>query len=152
MKLQNPDGSFSTDWFEGLSDSGKDADKLKTTGHILEWLAYSMPTDQLHDPQIDAAVDFLVDVMLDVPKNKFGVGPMDVGPKGHALRALRLYETAMFGESSNHQKFASDENIIRDFNIAQQALAHQEKYLDRIGSRQKREPGQLRQRGIFRRK
>ena len=152
LKLQNKDGSFSTDWFVGLSDSGKNADKLKTTGHILEWLVFSMTPEQLQDPQIDDAVDFLAEVMVDAPKNKIGVGPRDVGPKGHALRALRLYETTVFGESSDHHKFASDENIIRDFSIAQQALAHQQKYLDRVGSREKREPVQTRYRSIFRRR
>ena len=152
MKLQNRDGSFSTDWFVGLSDSGKNADKIRTTGHILEWLAFSMTPEQLQDPQIDDAVDFLAEVMVDVPKNKIGVGPRDVGPKGHALRALRLYETTVFGESSDHHKFASNENIIRDFSVAQQALAHQQKYLDRVGNPDKREPAQTRYRSIFRRR
>jgi len=152
MELQNPDGSFSTDWFEGLSNSGTKTKKISTTGHILEWLIFSMPADQLNDPIIDDAIDYLVDAMLEVPKNQYGVGPKTVGPKGHALRSLRLYEIAMYGESSDYHQTVSDENAIRDFNIAQQALAHQEEYLQRIGNRQKREPGPVRSRGIFRRR
>ena len=100
----------------------------------------------------DDEIDYLVDAMLEVPKNQYGVGPKTVGPKGHALRSLRLYEIAMYGESSDYHQTVSDENAIRDFNIAQQALAHQEEYLQRIGNRQKREPGPVRSRGIFRRR
>ncbi len=152
LKLQNRDGSFSTDWFEGLRDSGKNADKLKTTGHILEWMTYSMSAEELQNPKIDSAIDFLADVMLDAPKKKYGVGPMDVGPKGHALRALRLYDIVMFDGAADYKNTVSDENIIRDFNSAQQALAHQEEYLERLGNRQKREPSQSRPWGIFRRR
>ncbi len=40
--LQNPDGSFSTDWFEGRANEPNMERKVQTTGHILEWLIFTL--------------------------------------------------------------------------------------------------------------
>src|SRR5690606_19525961 len=41
--LQNRDGSFSSDWFRRRADWGGLDRKFQTTGHILEWLVFSLP-------------------------------------------------------------------------------------------------------------
>ncbi len=51
LTLQNRDGSFSTDWFRGRANSGPLDRKLQTTGHVLEWLVYSVPDEMLYDAQ-----------------------------------------------------------------------------------------------------
>lgn len=91
-KLQNRDGSFSTEWFAGRADSQDDNRKIQTTGHMLEWLVYSLPDDQLQDPRLVAAVNCLNEIMWRNRNNK-----LEIGPQGHALHALILYQQRLYG-------------------------------------------------------
>ncbi len=91
-QLQNRDGSFSTDWFEGKADNGATDRKLQTSGHIMEWLVFNSTEQQLQDERIVRGITFLT--------NTLGSGrgsSWEVGPKGHALRALSLYHRRAFG-------------------------------------------------------
>jgi hypothetical protein len=45
FKLQNADGSFSTNWFASRGDHQDLDRRLNTTGHTLEWLVYSLPQE-----------------------------------------------------------------------------------------------------------
>ncbi|HEX4149821.1 MAG TPA: hypothetical protein VHY20_12570, partial [Pirellulales bacterium] len=56
FKLQSADGSFSTDWFRSAASAPDLGRRLQTTGHTLEWLAYSLPTDELTEPRMVRAV------------------------------------------------------------------------------------------------
>jgi hypothetical protein len=47
FRLQNRDGSLSTSWFSGSGDDDDINRRIKTTGHILEWLCYSLSDEQL---------------------------------------------------------------------------------------------------------
>lgn len=91
LGLQNADGSFSTEWFWRKADSADDARKLDTTGHIFEWLAYSYPVDQLLDPRLQRAANRLADLLLASPQRDWEIGPL-----GHALHGLALYEERTF--------------------------------------------------------
>jgi hypothetical protein len=90
--LQNPDGSFSTDWFEGRANQSDMQRKLQTTGHILEWLVFVLPEDQLQSPRVVRAVEFLLYCLVDQRQVDW-----KIGPRGHALHALSLYEERLFG-------------------------------------------------------
>ncbi len=92
FELQNPDGSFSTNWFEGRG-ADPDRDKhLQTTGHILEWIVFSVRRESLQHEKIVAATEHLVDMLLKYPSH-----PWEIGPRGHALRSLALYDEFVFG-------------------------------------------------------
>ena len=92
FSLQNPDGSFSSDWFKKRANWG-DADRqIQTTGHILEWLVYSLPDEQMNDPRLVRSVAFLTNLMI---ANRYH--EWEEGPKGHAIRALNLYYQRAFG-------------------------------------------------------
>jgi hypothetical protein len=106
FKLQNTDGSFSTKFFAGRDNNPNLKARLYSTGHILEWLAYALPADRLHDPAVTASVDFLVDLMLEAPGHA-----LDVGPRGHALHALMMYEKRAFGTQTPYW----DTSLIREF-------------------------------------
>ncbi|MFM7073213.1 MAG: hypothetical protein ACKO38_15615 [Planctomycetota bacterium] len=95
FKLQNSDGSFSTNWFAGRGDSGEIKRHLETTGHMLEWLVCSLPSDQLDDPRVIQAVDHLTSVFEYGMRN--GV-KWEIGPRGHGLHALALYAERRFGD------------------------------------------------------
>ncbi len=92
MKLQNPDGSFSTRWFEGRGAEPDVERKVQTTGHIAEWLVFTLPDDHLRTDRIQSAVGFLADTIAAEPDRDW-----PIGPRGHALRALALYNQRVFG-------------------------------------------------------
>lgn len=89
--LQNPDGSFSTAWFV-RREARLDLDRrLQTTGHILEWLCFSLDDEQLRDPRVVRAVKYVTDLLL-VEKDH----AWEIGHLGHALHALQLYNERVF--------------------------------------------------------
>lgn len=92
FRLQNADGSFSTDWFAGRGDRDDIDRKLETTGHTLEWMVYSLPKERLTDERLVRAVNFLTELMW-----RYRGHEWEIGPRGHALRALALYDERLFG-------------------------------------------------------
>jgi hypothetical protein len=92
-KLQNRDGSFSTEWFKYPADREDDIDrKVQTTGHILEWLVGSLDQESLYDPRVVAATEFLARSLAREPSREWKIGPM-----GHALHALTIYQERAWG-------------------------------------------------------
>ena len=92
-KLQNRDGSFSTEWFKYPADRDDDIDrKIQTTGHILEWLVASLDQERLYEPRIVAATEFLASALAREPARDWKIGPL-----GHALHALNIYQERAWG-------------------------------------------------------
>ncbi|MBA2115126.1 hypothetical protein [Bremerella alba] len=92
FRIQNQDGSFSTNWFEGRG-MDRDVDRrIQTSGHILEFLIFSLPPEELTSPEIVKAVNYVTTILERNPKHDWSIGP-----KGHALHALVLYEQLVFG-------------------------------------------------------
>ncbi|MGC3971527.1 MAG: hypothetical protein QM775_30545 [Pirellulales bacterium] len=90
--LQNPDGSFSTAWFV-RREARNDIDRrMQTTGHILEWLAFSLSDEQLRDPRVVKAVKYVTDILLNEHYTQWEVGHL-----GHGLHALQIYNERVFG-------------------------------------------------------
>ncbi len=104
MTLQNPDGSFSTNWFESRGDDPDMDRKVQTSGHILEWLIYTLPEESMTDPRIVRGVNFLLSQIFDRRDHDWAIGP-----RGHSLRALALYDQKRFGAVLGEQRkrFAS---------------------------------------------
>jgi len=92
FKLQNADGSLSTNWFQGRGNWGGTERKLNTTGHTLEWLVYSLPREDLTDPRVVKAIRFLTDLMWENRHHS-----LEIGPQGHAIHALTMYDEYVFG-------------------------------------------------------
>ncbi len=91
-RLQNSDGSFSTDWFKG-SAADPDIDRrLKTTGHQLELLIYAGSEEQLNYYRTVRAVNYLANIMY---ANR--TRDWEAGPLGHAIHSLVLYDRLAFG-------------------------------------------------------
>jgi len=92
-KLQNRDGSFSTEWFKYPADREDDVDrKIQTTGHILEWLVASLDQERLYEPRVVAAAEFLCAALSSEPSRAWKLGPL-----GHALPALNIYQERAWG-------------------------------------------------------
>ena len=92
-KLQNRDGSFSTEWFKYMADRDDDIDrKIQTTGHILEWLVSSLDQNRLYESRVVAAAEFLCGALMSEPSREWKIGPL-----GHALHALNIYQERAWG-------------------------------------------------------
>ena len=92
-KLQNRDGSFSTEWFKYPADREDDIDrKIQTTGHILEWLVSSLDQQRLYEPRVVAAAEYLCGALQSEPSRAWKIGPL-----GHALHALNIYQERAWG-------------------------------------------------------
>lgn len=88
---QNGDGSFSTDWFK-RREARPDIDRrLQTTGHILEWMVYSVPDETLTDPRLVRAVNYLSGILAAEPRRQWEIGPL-----GHGIHALSMWEERLF--------------------------------------------------------
>jgi hypothetical protein len=85
-QLQNPDGSFSTSWYEGRANEPNEERKVQTTGHMLEWLMYTLSDEEIRSPRVGKSIDFLLSKILDKRDQKW-----PIGPRGHATRAVALY-------------------------------------------------------------
>jgi hypothetical protein len=105
--LQNPDGSFSTEWLMGRGNR-PDADrKVQTTGHILEWLAYELPEERLRKPNVTRAVRYLLSQIWDQREHDWAIGP-----RSHALRALVLYDQKLY-----HSKPGARRELLTDYRL-----------------------------------
>ncbi|MEC9094223.1 MAG: hypothetical protein VX438_16050 [Planctomycetota bacterium] len=95
FSMQNRDGSFSTDWFKRRQAQNNSQRRLQTTGHILEWLVFLATESELENPRLIKAVDYLSTLMWNERNTQWAVGP-----KGHAIRALRLFYERVLVEPS----------------------------------------------------
>ncbi len=89
--LQNPDGSFSTEWFVRKGDNPDVDRRLKTSGHILEWIGFSLPEQDLRDPRMIKAVDYVATILQKNDRHTWEIGPL-----GHGLHALAIYDRRVF--------------------------------------------------------
>jgi hypothetical protein len=101
FRLQNRDGSLSTAWFNGRGDESDINRRIKTTGHILEWMCYSLSDEELRDQRTIRAVTYLANLMYSNYNNEWEVGPMC-----HAIHALLLYDERVF-QPYDHPSFAA---------------------------------------------
>jgi len=102
FRLQNRDGSLSTQWFRGSGEEEDVNRRIKTTGHILEWLCYSLSDEQLREPQTVRAVTYLANLMYSNYDNEW-----EIGPRSHATHALLLYDQRVFQPYDKEGEMAS---------------------------------------------
>lgn len=101
-QLQNPDGSLSTNWYEGRGNEPNDERKVQTSGHMLEWLMYTLPDEEINQPRVSKGIEFLLTKIYDQRDKKW-----PIGPRGHATRAVALYNARIneiLGRSSEPTK------------------------------------------------
>ena len=114
FRLQNPDGSLSTSWFRGPGDEDDINRKIKTTGHILEWLCYSLSDEELRDQRTIHAVAFLANLMYSNYDNEW-----EIGPRSHATHALLLYDQRVFEPFDKESPVAAYQTTLKVANIHQ---------------------------------
>ncbi len=92
-ELQNPNGSFSANYFQRAGQSADLAKDLGSTGHVLEFLVIAMTDKQLAEPWVTRAVVHLCDLL----RKTQGVD-LECGALYHAAHGLVLYRQRVFGD------------------------------------------------------
>jgi hypothetical protein len=91
-ELQNPDGSFSTDFFRDRASVEDMERRMNTTGHIFEWLALALSDAELKEPWVQSAASRLAVMFQEIQ----GL-PMEGGTMYHAVHGLLLYSARVYG-------------------------------------------------------
>jgi hypothetical protein len=91
-KMQNPDSSFSTDYFKSSANVNDPHVRIGTTGHIVEWLSLAMTDDELKEVWMQEAVSALARMILDMSRDE-----IESGALYHAAHGLHLYHARVFG-------------------------------------------------------
>lgn len=99
FRMQNEDGSFHTAWFRVPDDSDDIDVRVRTSGHIFEWLAFSLSGEQLKSDTAVAAAEYLTELLATNRDHEWKIGPL-----GHALHGLVLYEQRVFKETSGDHR------------------------------------------------
>ncbi len=84
--LQNADGSFSADHYNGPKHTTDFSPRIAASGHILEWLMIGIPNQEMEREWLLRGVSAIA---RDLIENK--AAPADCGPLYHALHSLVLY-------------------------------------------------------------
>ena len=92
QRFQQPDGSFSTNYFSRPGTSADLALRINTTGHTLEFLALALPPERLSEPWVEQAVIQLCGLF-----KKTAPIPLECGSLYHAAHGLMEYRERRFG-------------------------------------------------------
>jgi hypothetical protein len=108
FNLQNADGSWG--YFLSARGSTKDpAAQLRSTAYVLEWLALSLPEEQLGDPRVAASVNCVVQG-LNTQRNRGSapnLPPREINSIARALHALSIYDER-FCQTADEAKPATE--------------------------------------------
>lgn len=94
-EFQQPDGSFSTNYFERPATSPEIANRIHSTGHTLEFIVLASSDEQLAQPWIARAALQLVE-LLELTQDE----PLECGALYHAVHGLQMYRNRRFGQRS----------------------------------------------------
>ncbi len=98
FSLENREGGWHPGFFALRGSSRDAAGSLRSTGHILEWLAFSLPEDRLSDPRVVKSVGYVADLLGGESSAGWSAAttPREIDSAAHALHALRLYDRRAF--------------------------------------------------------
>ena len=110
--LQNPDGSFSNEFYKGPGHTADVNKRFNTTGHTMEFLSVGLPKERLNETWVRNAVWMLSRELIINRDTK-----IDCGPLFHSLDALILYRDRI------RQKSPSTDDVAPPASLAQQKPA-----------------------------
>lgn len=101
LDLENPDGTWNAQFFAFKGNSSDFTGTLRATGRILEWLAFSLPDEQLQEPKVLKPVGYLATVLGSRAPgwNLRSMTPRDLDAVMHAAQALSTYDQRVFRPS-----------------------------------------------------
>jgi hypothetical protein len=93
LAYQNPDGSFSAAYFARPASNPDVANQLGTSGHVLEFLALTLPESELASEPMRRAVTFMCKLF-----RKTRDQDLECGALYHAAHALAIYRQRRWGK------------------------------------------------------
>jgi len=98
LAMQNADGSWGPRYLAARGAAADPATQLRATGRVLEWLALTLPEEQLTDRRVTAAVAYVVRLLGGRPnsRNTPSLSTREIVDWGHALHALAVYDERVF--------------------------------------------------------
>lgn len=91
-EFQQPDGSFSTNYFSRAAASAEINDRISSTGHVFEFLMVALGDDEIKQPWVTRAAVHLLDCLEKTQKFD-----LECGSLYHAAHGLLLYRQRLFG-------------------------------------------------------
>ncbi len=97
LALQNPDGSWHPDFFKYQGEGGTTVGQINSTGHIMAWLALSLPDDKLDDPAVVRGIAFLANSLTGRRLGSLAsTSSTDIAARMTAVHALIAYDARVF--------------------------------------------------------
>jgi hypothetical protein len=98
FRLQNFDGSWHPAFFAAQGASNDGIGSLRSTGYIVEWLAYCLSDARLEDHRLLRSVEYLATALESLAPswNVAAATPREMGGVMHAVHALRIYDHRVF--------------------------------------------------------
>jgi hypothetical protein len=90
-RLQNGDGSFSTNWFQGPGNSPDRSARISTSGHTLEWLALALDDKEIRKDWVENGANAVALMILELQD-----APIDGGALYHAVHGLQIYHARVY--------------------------------------------------------
>ncbi|MEA1952555.1 MAG: hypothetical protein U9N87_14335 [Planctomycetota bacterium] len=124
LALQNPDGSWHPQFFKHQGQGGSTIDQVNSTGHILAWLAVSLPREKLDDQRIVRSVAFLSNLLRGRRYNSLAkTSSRDIAARMNALYALSVYDTRVFKPHDKAEEPAETEQPTAEEKLSARATA-----------------------------
>ncbi|NQU24408.1 MAG: hypothetical protein HQ567_24260, partial [Candidatus Nealsonbacteria bacterium] len=98
LQVQNADGSWGPRFMAAKGGSKDAVSQLRSTGHVLQWLAITLPDDRLDDPQLARAMSYVTG-LLGSSRYRYGVksySTREIDAAMRALHALAVYDQRFF--------------------------------------------------------
>jgi hypothetical protein len=96
-KLQNKDGSFSTNYLRGPGNRRDDLTlRIHSTGHVFEWLALALSDEELRSRWMENAANALAVMILEHRDQG-----LDGGALYHGTHGLEIYRNRVFGPTAH---------------------------------------------------
>ena len=104
---QNTDGTFSSDFFKGRAYNRDFSERMKSSGHILEFLMIAMPQDRLQDKWVRSGVHATARDLISYRNESVKCSPLY-----HALSGLVIYLERTEPKFRSYQ-LARSRNVLR---------------------------------------
>ena len=124
LTLQNPDGSWHPEFLKSKGKGGSAIEQVNSTGHILAWLAVTLPAEKLDDARVVRSVGFLSNLLIGRRYNSLTkTSSLDITARMHALYALSVYNSRVFKPHDKAEEPVKAEEPAGEAKVAKRASA-----------------------------
>jgi len=114
LDVQNSDGTWHPSFFAYKGTSRDASASLRSTGHILEWLVFSLPPERLEEPRVVRSVAYVAK-LLGNRRSRWNVTSMsdqDFVSLMRAAHALSIYDRRLFQPPAEEEPAAEEDESL----------------------------------------